>query len=129
VNQSFTSTQRLRTAHDYKRVFSAPDYRVGQREVLLIARYSDGPQHRLGLAIAKKHVPTAVKRNLIKRLTREQFRSLPQDSRSLDIVVLTRPGANDTNRCDLRKAIRNQFRRLLKAADDKPAIRADEKAV
>lgn len=109
---SFRSAQRLLTAADYRSVFSNPDFKTGQKEVLLLAKASEGPNHRLGLAVAKKHVPTAVKRNLIKRLARERFRSMPESSPSLDIVVLTRPAARDAERVDLRLALDHQFNRL-----------------
>jgi ribonuclease P protein component len=108
----FRPSQRLLTAADYQRVFKAPDQKAGQREFLLLARHSDQPRHRLGLAIAKKHVPTAVKRNLIKRLAREHFRHLAQDKQSMDIVVLTRPGAREADRQTIKAALNKQFARL-----------------
>lgn len=113
----FRPSQRLLTAAEYRRVFNAPDQKAGQREILLLARRSDQPQHRLGLAIAKKHVPTAVKRNLIKRLAREHFRCLIQGYESLDVVVLTRPGARDAEHDIIREALGKQFARLGLRAD------------
>lgn len=78
----------------------------------MLARSNNLGRHRLGLAIAKKHVPLAVRRNLIKRLTRERFRTLPQQSNCLDIVVLTRAGAKGAANTDLFHAIERQFIRL-----------------
>ena len=104
--------QRLLNAADYRRVFSAPDFKAGQSEVLLLARHSTQVTHRLGLAVAKKHIPSAVRRNRLKRLARERFRFLPATSPSLDIVVLARPGAKDASRHALREALDRQFARI-----------------
>lgn len=68
--------------------------------------------HRLGLAIAKKHVPTAVRRNLIKRLAREQFRLLKRGQSPLDIVILSRPAARSATREQLRQALEQLFTKL-----------------
>lgn len=108
----FRPSQRLLSADDYRQVFKAPDHKAGQKEVLLLARQNNLSRHRLGLAIAKKHVPTAVKRNAIKRLTREHFRALSPSSPSFDIVVLTRPGARDATAALIKDALVTQFARL-----------------
>ena len=104
--------QRLLDAADYRRVFSAPDFKAGQSEVLLLARRSTQKNHRLGLAVAKKHVSGAVERNRLKRLARERFRFLADTDPSLDIVVLTRPGAEQASRGALRQALDRQFTRV-----------------
>ncbi|EED31960.1 ribonuclease P protein component [gamma proteobacterium NOR5-3] len=108
----FRPSQRLLTAADYSQVFKDPDHKAGQKELLLLARHNDLAQHRLGLAVAKKHVPTAVKRNIIKRLAREQFRVLAQETPAMDIVVLTRPGARDASSTHIKEALKKQFARL-----------------
>lgn len=116
MNVKFRPAQRLLLASDYSQVFDAPDFKTGQREFLLLARRNHHPSHRLGLAIAKKHVPTAVKRNLIKRLARECFRTTEAIDPSLDIVLLTRPGARDADRAALKTALKEQFQKLSKRA-------------
>ncbi|MDP5070933.1 MAG: ribonuclease P protein component [Congregibacter sp.] len=109
---TFRPSQRLLTAADYRQVFTDPDQRSGQKELLLLARHNDLERHRLGLAIAKKHVPTAVKRNIIKRLAREYFRVLAPKTPSYDIVVLTRPGARHASSTSIKAALVAQFARL-----------------
>ncbi|WP_439101155.1 ribonuclease P protein component [Congregibacter sp.] len=112
---TFRPSQRLLTADDYRQVFKAPDQKAGQKELLLLARRNNLARHRLGLAVAKKHVPTAVKRNAIKRLTREHFRALSPSSPStpsFDVVVLTRPGARDATASGIKDALSKQFARL-----------------
>ncbi|KGE04433.1 Ribonuclease P protein component [Pseudohaliea rubra DSM 19751] len=90
--------------------------KAGQREFLLLARPSEQSHHRLGLAVAKKHVARAVRRNRIKRIARECFRHLPTPTVPLDIVFLTRPGAGDLDKVALARGIDRQFRRLLERA-------------
>jgi ribonuclease P protein component len=116
VGKEFPRSQRLTSAGDYRQVFSAPDLKAGEKQLLLLARGNDLSRHRLGLAIAKKHIPTAVKRNLMKRLTREHFRHMPQADPYLDIVVLSRPAAGSATRQDLNAALARQFDRLLRRA-------------
>ncbi len=116
VCAKFQPAQRLLTAADYRQVFNAPDFKTGRREFLLLARRNSEPTHRLGLAVAKKHVPTAVRRNLIKRLARECFRHTESTVPMLDIVVLTRPGAREAERQALRESLAVLFARLVQSA-------------
>jgi len=48
---------------------------------------------RLGLAVPKRQIKTAIARNRIKRLIRESFRYNQTRLAGLDIVVLVRAGA------------------------------------
>jgi ribonuclease P protein component len=116
VVPKFRRNQRLLTAADYRRVFTVPEFKSGQRELLLLACRSDMPWNRLGLAVAKKHVPTAVGRNLIKRLIREHFRVLPETQPTLDIVVITRPGARSATSAHIHQALEQHFERLARLA-------------
>lgn len=112
VAAMFRPSQRLLSASDYSQVFKNPDHKAGQKELLLLARHNELPQHRLGLAVAKKHVPTAVKRNVIKRLAREHFRGIKPQTPSFDIVILTLPGARNASRESIKAALSKQFARL-----------------
>lgn len=93
MSNRFGKDKRLLCASDYRAVFSDAALRSGQKEFLLLARGNGRGYHRLGLAVAKKHVRLATRRNRIKRGAREAFRHLPETSPGLDIIFLTRPGA------------------------------------
>lgn len=108
----FRPRQRLLTAAQYREVFRNTALRSGQKELLVLGRPNQLTHHRLGLAIAKKHVPLAVKRNLIKRIAREQFRLLPPAQTALDIVILSRPAAKTATRKRLNIALGQIFSRL-----------------
>jgi len=114
MSQDFHRRDRLLTAADYRRVFADPDAKAGQAEILLLAIRNGSPRHRLGLAVARKHLPSAVKRNLLKRIAREHFRRLPPPQNGLDIVLLSRPAADRANRVQLALAVDAQLLRLLK---------------
>jgi ribonuclease P protein component len=114
VSQDFPRRARLLKASEYRRVFENPDAKAGQAEILLLAIRNDLGEHRLGLAVAKKHLPSAVQRNRLKRIARERFRQLPTPQNGLDIVLLSRPAANQADRVQLARSIDAQLQRLLR---------------
>jgi len=89
----FKKTQRLLNASDYKQVFDGNSVKVANSSLLILAKPADGYLSRLGLVVAKKNIPTAVQRNLIKRVARETFRK-HQLQIPLDIVFMARQGAD-----------------------------------
>lgn len=94
ADQRFGRKSRLLTAADYKAVFSKAEIKVSCPQLLILAIKSGYETPRLGLVIAKKHVRQAVQRNRIKRLIRESFRKHQQLLIEVDIVILTRSGAD-----------------------------------
>ncbi|GAB5412594.1 MAG: ribonuclease P protein component [Congregibacter sp.] len=112
VSSDFQRHRRLITASHYRNVFDQPDKKSGERAFLLLAKRNNLPVNRLGLAIAKKHVPTAVRRNLIKRLIREQFRKIESTDSNWDVVVLTRPAAINVDRAALAQSLQKQFGKI-----------------
>lgn len=94
ASQSFPKASRLLNAADYSAVFDQTHFKVSCRYFLILARFNHDANTRLGLIVAKKHIPTAVQRNRLKRLIRTSFRSLEPFPRHLDLVVLVRKGAD-----------------------------------
>ncbi|MEQ8516951.1 MAG: ribonuclease P protein component [Chromatocurvus sp.] len=124
MSNRFGKDKRLLSASDYRVVFSDAVLRSGQKEFLLLARGNDRGHHRLGLAVAKKHVRLASQRNRIKRGAREAFRQLPETLTGLDIIFLTRPGAA-TGDCtvltvDLPRQLQRLCRKSAQAGDSTP---------
>lgn len=123
----FTRTQRLLRAVEFQRIFAAgkPAQAGGQSprvtgrssdRLLTILWCDNGLHHaRLGLAIAKRHVPRAVARNRIKRQTRESFRNHQQGLGSRDIIVLARPDAQRASKAALCASLRTHWQKMLKA--------------
>lgn len=79
----------------------------------VLAKSSNGPTARLGLAIAKKSVKKAVKRNLIKRLIRESFRQQKEELTGLDFVVLCRRDAATASKKALAASIQHHWGKLV----------------
>ena len=69
---------------------------------------------RLGLAIAKKQVKSAVIRNRIKRIVRESFRTHQHLLPPLDIVVLVRRGVADRSPAELHRSLQRHWERLVR---------------
>ncbi len=67
---------------------------------------------RLGMAISKKNVKRAVKRNLIKRQLRESFRLHQAIIGDFDVVVLAKPGSDRLPRHELRNEIDGCWRKI-----------------
>jgi len=121
ADAGFGRTKRLLNAGDYARVFDKPDAKASHKHLLLLARFNQQSQSRLGLVIAKKHVKTAVQRNRIKRLSREFFRTLPESDMSLDVVLLARPGIGQLDNAELSSILRQQWQKLTRHASNTQA--------
>ena len=108
----FSKTSRLLNAADYKAVFNNAQFKVSSRHFLVLAIDNDRLNSRLGLVIAKKHVPLAVQRNRIKRLIRNAFRINSELLPCLDLVVLARKDADRLGNKQLTEAIVALWREL-----------------
>lgn len=88
LSETFPKQHRLIAKSDYDRVFKQAD-KISSSCAIFLFRQNDCGYARLGLAAQRRHLTTAVQRNVFKRLAREGFRRarLP----AIDIVVLTRP--------------------------------------
>ena len=82
--------------------------------LLLLATPNGRDYPRLGLAISKRNIKTAVGRNRIKRLVREGFRHNLTQLAGLDIVVLSRRNTYDTSNAALQQSLNRHWRRLAK---------------
>ncbi|EXJ17140.1 ribonuclease P protein component [Imhoffiella purpurea] len=73
-------------------MFAEPK-RTGKSGFVVLYRYNELEQPRLGLAISKKCARRAVDRNRLKRIVRESFRIHRERLPGVDIVVLCSHGA------------------------------------
>jgi ribonuclease P protein component len=112
VNARFPKTKRLLSAADFGRVFDGAQARASHKYLLLLARKNDLPNHRLGLVIARKNVRLAVQRNRIKRVARDFFRRLPPAVAHMDVVLLTRRGADQLDNAELSTILQQQWQKL-----------------
>ncbi len=118
---SFSRANRLLTAKQFSHVFETP-YKRHHAYLLILVRKnssynnSDGKIQlaRLGLAVAKKNIKLAVRRNRFKRIVRESFRQHKVQLAGLDIVVLAKHAANGATSQQLRTVLEQQWQHLAK---------------
>lgn len=97
----------------YRKVFSGR-IRSTDSQFLVLATENQLAHPRLGLAVSRKKLKTAVSRNLVKRLIRESFRHHSESLGSLDLVVMPQGGIAAGDRRRLRESLENHFRKVSK---------------
>jgi ribonuclease P protein component len=86
--------------------------KLRSRLVILHAVDVRGSHSRLGIALTRRLVPSAVHRNQVKRLVREAFRAHPLKACGLDCVVSLRERYQPESREQLRGAVVALFDQL-----------------
>ncbi|MBH0094839.1 ribonuclease P protein component [Psychrobacter sp. NZS113] len=109
---NFTKEQRLLTPAAFREVFDAPERKIHQSHLMAFIRTNTHDKPRVGMAITKRKVPTAVARNLIKRQIREQFRSKAFKIENKDIVFIVKKSIKDIDRKELKNQINNIFKKI-----------------
>lgn len=113
---AYPRSRRLLNARDFNQVFAEASVRAGTGELFVLARaIPAGEPHeraRIGFIVARKNVRKAVRRNLLKRIVREEFRQLHPDYPALDIIFMARRGSDRLSRETIHEATRYLFRKL-----------------
>ena len=112
TSYSFSPEVRIRCAADYKCVFDGALFKVHQPHFLFLAKFSEQPNSRLGLVVAKKKVRRAHERNRIKRLTRESFRLNQHNMDDIDIVVMPKQGIESVSNAELFQQLQFAWSKL-----------------
>ena len=105
---SFTRQHRLADASQYKQVFETRKKWVVTC-FLGYFRKNNLPNARLGIIVKKDRAKKAVTRNLIKRITREEFRAHHASLIGLDIVVVAQHAAVKATRKELHQQLEMLF--------------------
>ena len=106
----FHRQSKLHNGAEFQRVFDAPD-RSSDALFTVLATPNGRDYSRLGLAIGRKRIRLAVKRNRIKRLVRESFRHHPDRLVGLDVVVMARFDGKKKN-LDIFRSLERHWARL-----------------
>ncbi|MDH5178261.1 MAG: ribonuclease P protein component [Gammaproteobacteria bacterium] len=117
----FARHQRLTRPSDFKQVFAHP-CKSGNQHLTLLCRTNDKDYARLGLAIAKRYIRTAVARNRIKRIVRESFRQRQTTLAGLDIVVLAKTSAAALTKQELFLVLERLWQGLEKKCKDSLSV-------
>ena len=131
---SFKKNHRLLNSKNYKIVFDGVEYKQGGGYFTFLSRKNQLGCSRLGLIVAKKHIPLAVNRNKIKRAIRESFRHhragadngsyevntddclMEQERLKMffDTIVLVKSNARLLSNIELKKELEKQWLKLSK---------------
>ena len=111
---SFTKEQRLLTPAAFREVFDAPERKIHQSHLMAFVIANPYEKPRIGMAITKRKVPTAVARNLIKRHIREIFRTKAFKIENKDIVFIVKKSIKDIDSKEIKNQINNIFKKIEK---------------
>ena len=114
LNAHFTKEQRLLTPAAFREVFDAPERKLHQSHLMAFVRTNTHEQPRVGMAITKRKVPTAVARNLIKRQIREQFRIKASSLENKDIVFIVKNSVKGLSNKEIKMEVINIFKKIEK---------------
>ena len=89
ADESFPRRSRLTRAFEFQQVFKN-NFRCADSGITILVGRKTGDIPRLGFAVARKQIPTAVKRNQLKRLFRESFRKMQHRLPARDLVIMVR---------------------------------------
>lgn len=112
-NYGLPKQHRLLNRADFSAIF-ADQTRAHSPHFLVLAKKNQFDHARFGLAVAKKHLRTAVKRNIVKRIARESFRNLQKQLPKVDMVLLTKKQVTHDWAQLSKKQLRNEIDVLLK---------------
>ena len=79
----------------FSKIFSTPEKKHSTKNLLVLSKENDIEHSRLGVAIRKKDVRLAVKRNRIKRKLKGSFRAKVLELQKKDYVVLVKGKLSD----------------------------------
>ena len=123
----FARHQRLLRPAQFRFVFDEP-VRAGDSLVTVLARANGLAHARLGLAVGRRRIARATRRNTFKRVVRESFRAHQHELPGLDIIVLAKAAAAEADRTRLRASIDRQWdflrRRSTESAGTEPNRRS-----
>lgn len=110
----YPKSKRLLKPDQFKAVFNKPLFKIHQTHFMAFAYDSEQQQARLGMAITKKKIPTAVARNKIKRIIREQFRHQHSALPAVDIVFILKKSSKALSNDELRTEIDAILTKVIK---------------
>ena len=112
----FRKSARLLTARQFQRVFDHVDCKQGGKYFTLLSASNQHHCSRLGLVVAKRHLPRAVERNKTKRKIRESFRIWSAENNALedsfDVVVLVKPAIRQLGDNKTHAELMQQWQKL-----------------
>ena len=103
-NARFMRSERLLHSKDYRTTIAKRCRSDDQLFTVFAARRPTGGA-RLGITVSRRVSTKAVRRNRLKRRVRESFRYHKQPLAGLDLVVIARQEANETERLQVDRSL------------------------
>ena len=113
--QDFSRRYRLTRPEEYRHV-SRRARRLSSECFTVLLRKNRLGHPRLGMAIARKHVRSAVRRNRVKRALREAFRCRRRRLADYDMVFISRPALAGKNERELHALVDRLFNEIERSA-------------
>lgn len=104
VDHTCKAINRLRDASEFKTVFKSGQ-RLSDHSFRIFFLKQKAKVARVGLAVPKKVLRSAVARNRIKRLIRESFRNKKVDFMGFDVVVIATKRPQNNEKSCIRKQL------------------------
>ncbi|MFQ5488540.1 MAG: ribonuclease P protein component [Gammaproteobacteria bacterium] len=115
ARQGFSREYRLTRPEEYRHV-SRRARRLSSECFTVLLRENRLGRPRLGMAIARKHVRSAVRRNCVKRIIREGFRCRRERLGAYDMVFISRPTLARKNKQELHAIVDRVFKEIERCA-------------
>lgn len=109
--ERFLKSTRLTNPADYQEVFRSAR-KQADNSFLFLVKENRRSSARLGLAISKKRIQSAVQRNKVKRMIREGFRKKRTVMKNLDIVVLVQKNIDQKRIKEIKKSLSKHWEKL-----------------
>jgi ribonuclease P protein component len=108
----FSKDYRLTSSNEYSEIFKK-SRRFNAPNLAFLVKPNTLGHARLGLAVSKGQIPSAVHRNRIKRIARESFRIKRVLMPSIDVVVVAYKGLLSLSRVELQQSLNRQWEKLI----------------
>ena len=108
----FARQYRLLQSREFQRVFSNTQCKSADQLLTILAASNDCDHARLGLAISKKRIKSAVARNQLKRLVRDSFRRHQNELQNIDIIVIGHTRAAQVSNQEILDCLNQHWKNL-----------------
>jgi ribonuclease P protein component len=116
VDETFPRRLRLTRSIEFQQVFKK-NTRFADTCITILVGKKRGDCPRLGFAIARKQIPTAVKRNRLKRLFRESFRKAQHRLPARDLVIMVRREILSSELEKIRVAVEQHWNSIIEQCE------------
>lgn len=116
AGESFSRSSRLTSAGDFKQVFQN-NIRVSDDCFTILVGKQQGLVARIGFAVAKKQIKSAVERNRLKRIIRESFRRHQIELPNTGIVFMVRCKILQLDNAQIFARLEKHWRKVIKQCE------------